>query len=482
VLAGLLSLSLLAPAAPGPSLERGAEYVYAGTVTEAIDRPGTRFRRSQQLEVRVLVLEKLPGRADAAVLTLLRGADADRNPPAARLDLVRIHEDGTTHLLLPTGPVPLRLAPDTPARALPPPPLDTFAAVELGPFPPRGRANQDTWTAAEHGRPDVTWQTGGFGFVSGERCAELRAVQKSATWDRPQGAVTAWERTETVWTSTQDGSARRVHRVVRHRDGLGTNDAVRVETKYELRTQTRLLGPTYARYRTEVEAAYAAGAEAEPLLREAVRLGPQPFAVRLARLDEFLADTAPGTPYREAALTVRRRLDAARRGEALPTAAIAPAAGTAPAPRAEVGRPAPDFRAGEFRLSAARGKAAVLVFFMPGQETAELSLCVADALAKRYPGRVAVAPLAVFAAPALAAKDIERRRLTLAVHDGSSAVDLYGIDTYPRFVVVDRDGVVRWSFAGVGPETGYLVREQVDALLSPPTATASPADPAPPPR
>jgi hypothetical protein len=482
VFAGLLSLSLLAPAAPGPTLERGAEYVYAGTVTEAIDRPGTRFRRRHDLEVRVLVLEKLPGRADAAVLTLLRNTDADRGPPVARLDLVRIHEDGTTHLLLPTGPAPLRFDANTPGRALPPPPLDAFAPAEFGAFPPRSRAKQDTWTAPEHGRPDVTWQTGGTGFVSNERCVELRGVQKSATWDRPQGAVTAWERTETVWASTQDGSARRVHRVVRHRDGLGTDDAIRVETRYELRTQARLLGPTFARYRTEVEAAYAPGAEAEPLLREAVRLGPQPFAVRLARLDEFLTDTAPGTPYREAALTVRRRLDAARRGVALPAPVLLPAAGVAPAPRAEVGRPAPDFRAGEFRLSAARGTPAVLVFFMPGQVTAELSLCVADALAKRYPGRVAVAPLAVFAAPALAAKDVEKRKLTVAVHDGSPAVDLYGIDTYPRFVVVDRDGVLRWTFAGVGPETGYLVREQVDALLSPPTATASPAAAAPPPR
>ncbi len=297
--AGLLSLSLLAPAAPGPTLERGVEYVYTGTVNESLDRPGTRFRRSHELEVRVLVLEKLPGRADAAVLTLLRGDD--RSPPAARLDLVRIHEDGTTHLLLPTGPAPLRFAPDTPARALPPPPLDTFAPVELGVFPPRGRAGQNTWTAAEHGRPDVTWQTGRFDFVSGERCGELRAVQKSPTWDRPQGAVTAWERTETVWVSTQDGAARRVHRVVRHRDGLGTDDAIRVETRYEVRSQTRLLGPTFARYRTEVEAAYAAGVDAEPLLREAVRLGPQPFAVRLARLDEFLADTTP------APRTARRR-------------------------------------------------------------------------------------------------------------------------------------------------------------------------------
>ncbi|QDU18557.1 hypothetical protein [Urbifossiella limnaea] len=476
--AGLFSLSLLAPAAPGPALERGAEYVYAGTVRESIDRPGTRFRREHELEVRVLVLEKLPGRADAAVLTLLRGDD--RNPPVARLDLVRIHEDGTTHLLLPTGPAPLRFAPDTPGRALPPPPLDAFAPVELGAFPPRGRA--DTWTTAEHGRPDISWQTGQVKFVSNERCVELRGVQKSATWDRPEGAVTAWERTETVWASTADGSARRVHRVVRHRDGLNPADAIRVETQYELRTHTRLQGPTFARYRAEVETAYAMGAEAEPLMREAVRLGPQPFAARLARLDEFLKDTAPGTPYREAAQTVRRRLDAARRGEALPAPVLVPAAAVAPVPRAEVGRPAPDFRAGDFRLAAHRGKAVVLVFFMPGQETAELSLCVADALAKREPGRVAVAPLAVFADPALAAKDVARRRLTVPVHDGSSAADLYGVETFPRFVVVDRDGVVRWVFAGVGAETGYLVREQVDAVLSPPTATASPARPTAPPR
>lgn len=480
MLAGLVSVALLAPAAPGPTLERGAEYVYAGTVTEAIERPGTRFRRAHELEVRVLVLEKYPGRADAAVLTLLRRADApDRGPPLARLDLVRVHEDGTTHLLLPTGPAPLRLAPDTPAHALPPPPLDTFAPAEFGAFPPRAGLNPERWTGAEPGRPEVAWTAGGFDFVTGERCGELRGVQKSATWDRPQGGVTAWERTESVWVSTADGTARRVHRVIRHRDGIEDRAAVEVEVRYELRTQTRLIGPTFARYRAEVETAYATGAEAEPLFREAARLGPQPFAARLARLDRFLADTEPGTPYREAALAVRRRLDAARAGEVLPAPLVAP---TPAVRRSEVGQPAPDFRAGEFRLAAVRGKPAVLVFFMPGQETAELSLCVADALAKRYAGRVAVAPLAVFADPALAAKDLERRRLTIPVHDGSTAVEPYGIETFPRFVVVDGGGVVRWAFAGVGAETGFLVREQVDAVLSPPTATASQGGPQGPPR
>ncbi len=476
MLTGLLALGLLAPAAPGPTLDRGAEYVYAGRVSESIDRPGVRFRREHELEVRVLVLEKLPGRADVAVLTLLRRADApDDGPPAARLDLVRVHENGTTQLLLPPGPAPLRLAPDTPTRALPAPPLDTFAPFEFGPFPPRGRPDEAAWAATEPGRPDVAWRTGGTDFAGGEQCTELRGGQKSATWDHPQGGTTSWERAESVWVSTGDGVARRVHRVIHHRDGIEPRAAAVVEVRYDLRTHTRLIGQTYSRSRADVETAYAAGTEADLLTRDAARLGPQPFAARLTRLDEYLADSAPGSAYREAVQAVRRRLDAARRGEVAPV--VAPAGAAAPATRGEVGRPAPDFRAGDFRLSAARGKPAVLVFFMPGQQTAELSLAVADALAKRYPGRVAVAPLAVFADPALAEKDRERRRLTVPVYDGTAALRPYAVETIPRFVLIDGDGVVRWVFTGVGAETGYLLREQLDAVLSPPTATASPAGP-----
>src|SRR5262249_59804068 len=107
---GLLSAPLGLPAAAlsAPPWQRGEEFTYAGTVTEAVDRTANRFRRTQDLEVRVLVLERRDGWADIAVLTLLRRvgdpdpwANPDRapNPPAARLDLVRVHEDGTVHLL-----------------------------------------------------------------------------------------------------------------------------------------------------------------------------------------------------------------------------------------------------------------------------------------------------------------------------------------------------------------------------------------------
>jgi len=496
---GLLSLALLAPAAPatGPKLQRGDELAYAGTVTEAVDRPGNRYRRAHDLEVRVFVLDRGDAWADAAVLTLLRrtddpavagavpgvtGAPPDRAaPPAARLDLVRVHEDGTVHVLAPPGPVPLRFAADTPARGVAALPLDAFAPFEFGMFPPRPRGDE-AWdiASADPARPAETWHPRGFAFVNAERCAHLLMVQQTADWEKPVGGQTSWQRADAVWVSTQDDTARRVHRLIRRRDGIAPAPAVVVEVKYELKERARLRDRTYARYRQEIEAAYAAAADLDPLAKDAARLGPQPFAVRLAKLDAHLAGE-PGTPYREAVLAVRRRLDAARRGEVGRPAA--PVTAPAVVSRADIvaGAAAPDFRAGAFRLADVRGKPAVLVFFMPGTETADLSLAVADALAKKYGDRLAVAPLAVYADAATGAKDRDRLKLSVPVYDGAAAGVRYGVASFPRFVLIDAGGTVRWAFAGVGAETGFMAREQIDALPPPgpaaPVGTAYPAAP-----
>jgi hypothetical protein len=245
------------------------------------------------------------------------------------------------------------------------------------------------------------------------------------------------------------------------------------EVKYALKELGRLMGRAYDRYRHEIEVAYAAGAETAPLLRDAARLGPRTFEGRLAKLDAYLEETEPGTPYREAVLAVRRQLDAARRGEIIPTAQSPPVAAVGLRPGPGVGPPAPDFRAGDFRLTAARGKPVVLVFFMPGKETTDLSLAVADALQERYAGRLAVVPLAVFASREAGIRDRDRLKLTVPIHDGAAAGVAYGVETFPRFVVIDPAGAVRWMFAGVGAETGFLVREQVDALLAPPPGPAA---------
>jgi hypothetical protein len=64
-------------------------------------------------------------------------------------------------------------------------------------------------------------------------------------------------------------------------------------------------------------------------------------------------------------------------------------------------------------------------------------------------------------------------KLKVPLFDGPKAATLYGVETVPRFAVIDAAGQVRWTFTGVGAETGFLVREELDRLVPP----ASPAVP-----
>lgn len=330
---GFLALALLCPAAEPTGLQKGDELTFQGTVEEANDRVGSRFRRKQELTVRVLVLEAKETWADAAVLTLLRrgddavtgavgkitgGAPDKTTPPAARLDLVRVHSDGTVHRLLPAG-APFALDAKTPAQVLPALPLDTFAPFEFGMFPPRPPkdAADKPWVlaSADPNRPAETWQAQGTEFVTAARCNVLVANQQHADWAKPVGGRTAWHRADAVWVSPLDGTARKVHRVIRHRDGLATELVAWVEVKYELKDSSPVRGRTFDRYRRDIETAFTTAADVAPFLPNAVKHGPKFFEARLQKLDAYLEESDPTSPFREAVLAVRRQLDAARRGE-----------------------------------------------------------------------------------------------------------------------------------------------------------------------
>ncbi len=486
---GFLALALLCPTAPPEpaGLVKGDELTFVGTVEEAVDRVGNRFRRAQKLEIRVLVLEKSEAWADVAVLTLLRrtddavagavgsitGGTPDKAaPPGARLDLVRVHADGTVHLLLPVGPPPFLLDAKTPARTLPASPLDSFAPFEFGMFPPQPprSAPDKPWAvaSADPNRPAETWQAQGTAAVTAERCTVLIMNQQHANWANPVGGQPAWHRADAAWVAL-DGTARKVHRVIRHRDGLSAELAAWVEVKYEMTSQTRVIGRTFDRSRRDVETAFAAAADIAPFLPDAVKHGPKLFETRMAKLDEYLKEADSG-PYREAVLAVRRQLDAARRGETVTKAAPGSPIGLAPtAPKRPVwpepGQTAADFTASSFRLAANRGKPVVLVFFKPGSETTDLALAIADALHAKHGTRAAIVPLAIWGDTAAGIKDRDRRKLTVPIYDGAQAETAFGVESVPRFVVIDGGGVVRWTFAGVGAETGYSAREQLERLL-----------------
>jgi hypothetical protein len=133
----------------------------------------------------------------------------------------------------------------------------------------------------------------------------------------------------------------------------------------------------------------------------------------------------------------------------------------------ETGRIAPNFYLGTKQLTDLRGKPVVLIFLKPGSETTDLSLAIANALEKRYGGEVLVIPLVMFGETSAAIKDRNRLNLTVPLYDGTAAATTYGVETVPRFAVLDPEGKIQWTFTGVGSETGFLVREQVDRLARP---------------
>ena len=492
--AGLLLIAATIAAPPAPAgLQRGDLFRYAGTVVEEVRRPGKEFCRKHNLELNVLVLNQTDRWVDTIVLTRLkRTNDAVTNaagvttrapsrkdlPPFIHLDFVRVYSDGTLHLLSPQGPAPLRLDDRTPARALPLIPINAFAAAELGVFPPRPPREHggEPWPMASGPtRPAETWRVAGSRFFNAEHCDRLLMTQESADWTQPTGG-TAWHRADEVWASTLDGMARKVHRLIRQRDGrVESPPAAWVEVSYELKEQSRLTGRTLDRARRNVETAYCAFADAtQPL-------GTRLFEARLAKLDAAIRDSDGTGPFTEALAAARRTLESARDGDVIQPA-ILPAAGTttAPVPWPEPGQVAPDFRAGDFRLAHHRGKPVVLVFLKPGGTTTSLALTVADALQKRYGDRVTVVPLVVFGDVATAVAARDRLNLTIPLLPGGSAAATYGVTTVPRFALIDGAAKVRWTFTGIGAETGYLAREEVDRLVSPASPNGPPRTIVPP--
>ncbi|HET6574619.1 MAG TPA: redoxin domain-containing protein [Fimbriiglobus sp.] len=476
------------PAVGSPRLARGDELVYRGEIVEAGTRVVNPFRKHYELEVRVFVLDVRTGSADCAVLTSVRplhdpvvaepvaavtGVDPARRqlPPAVTLELVRVDDRGRVVLLAPpAGPAPIPLSASTATKPAPLTPLDTVPTVELGmflPLPAKPAAVGVTWAAAEPGRPPVVWTCDEESVWNGGRCIAVTATQQTDGWDRPAIAVTGWQRTEALLVVPADGFASKVRRHVKRREGDSTVGWV--EVRYELQPPNRYVGLRYDDVRREVEAAYAFASDLAPLLAKANKVDPRQFEVKLSKIVVWLEEQSAATGFRPALEAVRRRCEAAAHGDATPALAEPPAAPREP-PR--VGRPAPDFvaplvhAAGQFRLSAVRGRPAVLVFFKPGSKTSRGSLSVAEALYKLYADRLAVVALAVSAGPEEASRQREALTLTVPVADGSGPRPAYVVDTYPKFFVVDAAGSLAWRFDGYGAETGYLAKVQVEKLLN----------------
>jgi peroxiredoxin len=444
-----------------PHLSRAQELVYRGTFTEEALGPRVQFNRACRMEARVFVLDTTAKGAEAAFYTAFKpqggrpgpaGARPGDGEPASsvRLELARVEPRG-------------RVAADA-ALAVP---LDGPPSVECGAFveaPTKRVGVGQVWEVSEDGRPPRTWKLVGGEMVNGTSCLKLVGVQQTDDWDRPRADRAAWQRQDTVWLSLRLGVAYRVERVIERREAARNEPTYRSALRYELETNLQYPGQLFEDRRREILQARSFADAAAPLLAAAARNPSQRDAL-LAKVTYHL-DNHPPTPYREAVLQVKRRLEAARRGETVAVVAQEPA----PAVQvAAVGQPAPDFVTSDLvthesaRLRRWLGRPVLLVFYNPSSTTTDGLLRFAQSLSDNYPKEVAVAALCL-------SEDTEavlkQRRLTIPVLSGTGLRLSYAVDATPKLILVDAEGVVRGTYAGWGRETSVEVVAELKRWLA----------------
>jgi peroxiredoxin len=442
----------------GPRLARGQELVYTGSFIEEAAGKGVQFTRRYRMESRILVLDTRGPQTELAVLTSLKLRPFTTPGPGAsdsslvRLEFARLSPQGKVSL--PTGAavgVPIE-GPST---------LECGIFVEL----PHGRVGVGrTWEVAQEGQPPRTWRVAGSEMINGSRCLKIVGVQQSDDWDRPRADRTAWQRRDTFWLGLGTGLAYHVERTIERREPARREPTERSMTNYTLESQVVFPAPLLEDRRLVLLQFRALADAAGPLLREPERSGRQSIEALSARIASHI-ENHPTTPYREAILQLKHRLEVAQRGDSVPIEASEDAAPVAPV--AALGQPAPDFLVSDLitrdsvRLRRLLGQPILLVFFSPTSKSCPEILRFAQDMCDKTPDGIRVLGLAVSNDAQLVARQRQELKLTFPVAAGQGLRVSYGVDATPKMVLLDSAGIVRGGYVGWGPETPQLISEEL---------------------
>jgi peroxiredoxin len=457
-----------------PRLSRSQEMVYRGSFSEEGRGGRVQFGRTYRIETRLFVLDTPPTGAEVGVLTVLWHRPSTGEPPSrgegptasVRLERVRVDLQG-------------KVAADPGARLTVP--LDGAPSLECGAFValPGGhvRVGQE-WAADEDDRPPVLWRAVGTELVGGQSCLKLVGEQKSDDWDRPRADHTAWHRRDTVWLVPRLGLAHRLEREIKQREPARQEATQRSLLRLEMESSFQLSGEAADGRAREITQALAFRDALAPMLAHPARYAAHLGAL-LKKIDYHL-ERQPDTPYRVALLQVKRRAEAARRGEAPPQAP--PETRAAPAV-ISVGHPAPDFIAtqltgpGSGRLRQWAGKPVVLVFYHPASATTPAVLAFARDLAADFSHRLTVVGMCVADDAEAVSRQHAELGLTFPVLSAGGLRAGFGVESTPKIVLLDGAHVVRGEYLGWGQETPREVREELKRWL--PVGVTLPPTPQP---
>jgi hypothetical protein len=445
-----------------PRLGRGQELVYKGSFAEESSHQGVQFSRSYRLDSRVFVLAVSPQESEVALYTVLRlrtpqlARGEEVEPSSIRLELARVDLQGRM-----AGNPGVSLAV----------PLDGPATSECGTFVevPSGKlsANQ-RWEVSDGKRPAQAWKILGSELVNGMSCIKLEAVQQSADWEQPRGDRAAWRRHDLIWLAPRLGVAYKVERTIERREPAHRDPSQRSFVSYELQSSMQYPGQLFEDRRREILQARHFAENAAPYLPNPTKQNPIVFDSMLTRIGHHV-ENQPATPYRPAILQVKRRVEAARRGESPPPPP--PEEPVEPPEILTMGQLAPDFLTTNLltkesvRLRHWLGRPILMAFYSPTSQSTGKLLRYCQSVQSEHGRTVAVLALPISDDIEQARKQQSELRLTLPMLAGSGLRQSYGVSATPKLIVIDGDGVARAGYLGWGPETPAEVTEQLKAWL-----------------
>lgn len=454
-----------------PQLQQGLELVYLGSCDEESLIPNVQFVRSFRLEATVLTLEQGKSGWHVALLTNLSQRDLNKNAKPEKGAEKREALLGSSvrlelGVLDPQGK--LRGKPNEPLT-IPvqgPPTLEGGMLVE---FPIVRIGKNAYWEVNEEGRPPRTWQLLGSEACGGVQCLKLAGQQQSEDWDRPRADSTAWRRRDVVWISPQLGVAQKVERTIERRDPARREPTQRIVARYELESRLRYPGKLFEDRAQEILKARRFHDEAQPLLAQPLLYKSQIDGL-LKKVEYHLEHQAP-TPYRKAVLHLANRLDGARRGETAspPTVDEKPLPGL-PA-GVKLGQKTPDFVVSQVtgkestRLQRLLGRPVLVFFYNPHSDAGKEVLRFAQRLSEQHGAGLAVLALAVTADADLARKQHVELGLSFPIHDGKGLHLTFGVEATPRLVILDPEGIVRFTHTGWGAHTPREVAEELSRCM-----------------
>ena len=464
-----------ADAAPVVKLDKGLELTWRGSFSEAILRPNVRAFRAYEVETRAFVLDVTDKGADLALFTSIKlkpdVKTTPEAPPIVRLELLRIDARGNPTLLPPDSlmQLPERRKP-SPLNAMALEGLPTLNAALFVSLPQGKLQSGQTWETAEEQRPALKFRLDGIESLRGARTWKTIAIQQTDDWDALKIERPAWRRGDSIWISAQHGWATRVERVIEKRDPQSGEIGFRSKLLLEQVGRMTYPGRLGEDRREEIAAALQFIAEYERAIADMSRNDTEPFERLLRQIEQHTAAHFTGDTlvYREPIMWIKRKAEAAKRGQ-IPPAALPPETETATG--LTLNRYAPDVTAIDLtnnesvRLSKLRGRPVVLLYYQPGSaKTAEPVLRFAQSLYTRHGSKAFILPLAIGASDA-ALKQRNDFKLTVHVLGGRDVYRTHAIESTPTFVLLDDTGIVKRVIAGWSDENAAVFRGELEKLL-----------------